>query len=107
MKQLYITRDITIPEDVEVTIDGYKVTIKGKKGTLVKDFSNFDAEIIKENNVLTIKAYFINKKKKSTVLSVVGYLNNMSKGGSKGYTYKSKIIFSHFPLTVEPDNKKK
>lgn len=107
MKQLYITRDITIPEDVEVTIDGYKVTIKGKKGTLVKDFSNFDAEIIKENNVLTIKAYFINKKKKSKILSVVGYINNMIKGVSKGYTYKSKIIFSHFPLTVEPDNKKK
>ena len=40
-------------------------------------------------------------------MAVVGYINNMIKGVTQGYVYKSKIVYSHFPLTVEPDNKKR
>ena len=33
-------KPIAIPQGVEVTIDGHKVTVKGPKGTLTDEFLN-------------------------------------------------------------------
>lgn len=107
MKQLYIARSIELPEDLKITVKDRHVTIEGPKGTLTRNFDPTDVEITKKGKKVDIKAYYINKKRKAATLAVVGYINNMIKGVMQGYTYKSKIVFSHFPLTVEPDNKKK
>ena len=107
MKQLYIERSIELPEDLKITVKDRYVTIEGPKGTLTRNFDPTDVEITKKGKKVDIKAYYINKKRKAATLAVVGYINNMIKGVMQGYTYKSKIVFSHFPLTVEPDNKKK
>lgn len=107
MKQLYIERSIELPEDLKITVKDRYVTIEGPKGTLTRNFDPTDVEITKKGKKVDIKAYYINKKRKAATLAVVGYVNNMIKGVMQGYTYKSKIVFSHFPLTVEPDNKKK
>lgn len=107
MKQLYIERSIELPEDLKITVKDRHVIIEGPKGTLTRNFDPTDVEITKKGKKVDIKAYYINKKRKAATLAVVGYINNMIKGVMQGYTYKSKIVFSHFPLTVEPDNKKK
>lgn len=107
MKQLYIERSIELPEDLKITVKDRHVTIEGPKGTLTRNFDPTDVEITKKGKKVDITAYYINKKRKAATLAVVGYINNMIKGVMQGYTYKSKIVFSHFPLTVEPDNKKK
>lgn len=107
MKQVYIEREVELPEDLTVQIKNNVVTIEGTKGTLTKNFENFDVELKKTKKKISVKAYYINKKKKANALAVVGYLKNMIKGVTEGYVYKSKIIYSHFPITVEPDNNKK
>ncbi|MHA1200072.1 MAG: 50S ribosomal protein L6 [Candidatus Heimdallarchaeaceae archaeon] len=107
MKQLYLQREIEVPEDLKLTIKNKVVTVEGPKGTLTRSFENVDFEISKKGKKVHIKAYYINKKRKAATLAVVGYINNMIKGTLEGYLSKSKIIFSHFPITVEPDNKKK
>ena len=107
MKQLYIEKDIELPEDLKVTIKGSLVTIEGSKGSLTKDFENANVELKKLKNKINVRAFYINKKKKGSTLAVVGLIENMITGVTEGYTYKSKIIFSHFPITVEPDNKKR
>ena len=45
---------ITVPEGVEVKIDGHNITVKGPKGTLERDL-NKNMEISLENNVITVK----------------------------------------------------
>ncbi|MBY9000114.1 MAG: 50S ribosomal protein L6 [Candidatus Heimdallarchaeota archaeon] len=107
MKQVYIERDVELLEDVKVTLEGFVVTMEGKKGKLIKDFENFKVELKQSKDKINVKSYFVDKKKKAKMLAVVGYLKNMMIGVTVGYTYKSKIIFSHFPITVEPDNKKR
>jgi len=107
MKLLYITKEIQIPDEVKVTIKDKIVTMEGTKGTLTKSFQNVEIEFKKTKKKLDITAYYINKRKKASTLAVVGHLENMIKGVTEGYVYKSKIIFSHFPITVEPDNKKR
>jgi len=107
MKQLYLENQIEVPEDLKIQVKNKTVTIEGPKGTLTKSFDNVDFDISKKGNKVNIKAYYINKKRKAATLAVVGHINNMIKGTLEGYVYKSKIIFSHFPITVEPDNNKK
>jgi large subunit ribosomal protein L6 len=107
MQQLYLEKDIELPENVTITLKGKIVTAEGAKGKLTKDFSDFDVELKKTKTKINVKAYFINKKKKAKALALVGYIQNMIKGVTEGYVYKSKIVYSHFPITVEPDNKKK
>ena len=107
MKQVYIEKTLEIPEDLKLTVKDKIVTVEGPKGTLTKNFDPADVEITKKGKIINVKAYYINRKRKAATLAVVGHINNMIKGVSEGYTYKAKIIFSHFPLTVEPDNNKK
>ncbi len=47
-------KPITVPSDVEVKIDGQKVTVKGPKGTLEREIHK-NMNISLENNVITIK----------------------------------------------------
>ncbi|MHA2357599.1 MAG: 50S ribosomal protein L6 [Candidatus Heimdallarchaeaceae archaeon] len=107
MKQLYIVKEILIPEEVKISIKGKTVTAEGTKGTLTKSFEKEDIELKKTKKKIDVTAYYINKRKKASTLAVVGHIENMIKGVSEGYVYKSKIIFSHFPITVEPDNNKR
>lgn len=107
MKHVYIEKDVELSEDVQVTIKDNVVTMEGKKGKLTKDFTDFKVVLKKTKDKINVKSYYVDKKKKAKILAVVGYLKNMMDGVTKGYVYKSKIIFSHFPITVEPDNKKR
>ncbi len=45
---------ITVPEGVEVKLDGHHIIVKGPKGTLERDL-NSNMEISLENNVITVK----------------------------------------------------
>ena len=47
-------KPITVPDDVEVKIDGQKITVKGPKGTLEKELHK-NMNVTLENNVITIK----------------------------------------------------
>ena len=47
-------KPITVPDDVEVKIDGQKITVKGPKGTLEKELHT-NMNVTLENNVITIK----------------------------------------------------
>ena len=46
-------KPITVPEGVEVKVNGQNVTVKGPKGTLEKEFHK-DMKINLEGNVITI-----------------------------------------------------
>ena len=67
MKQLYIEKDIELPEDLKVTIKGSLVTIEGSKGSLTKDFENANVELKKLKNKINVRAFYINKKKKGSL----------------------------------------
>ena len=45
---------ITVPEGVEVKLDGQKITVKGPKGTLEKELHK-NMEVTVDGNVITVK----------------------------------------------------
>jgi large subunit ribosomal protein L6 len=96
-----ISEDIQVPEDVQVTLEGKKFTVKGPKGTLVRDFSFAPIKMELNDKTIRIKATWPRKKESSLVGTLRSHLQNMITGVRKGYTYKVKIVFSHFPISVK------
>jgi len=105
MRAIEVARTIQIPEDVEVTLEGRKVTVKGAKGTLTRDFSYAPVLIEIDGKTVRIRAEWPRKKESSLVGTIFSHVQNMITGVRKGFTYKLKIVFSHFPISVKVKDK--
>ena len=101
MRAVEISKVLQIPDDVEVTLEGKKVTVKGAKGTITRDFSYATISMELQGKSLRIWANWPRKKESALVGTVHAHIKNMITGVKKGFTYKLKIVFSHFPISVK------
>ena len=92
---------VKIPDNVDIKVTGRDVTVKGEKGTLTRDFSHTAISILSEGDTVIVKTSWPHKKEVALVGTVSSQIQNMIKGVTKGFTYKLKIVFSHFPITVK------
>jgi large subunit ribosomal protein L6 len=100
-----ISKTIQVPENVDVSLVGKKINVKGAKGSLTRDFSFATIGIEGEGKNIRIWAKWPRKKEAALVGTIYSHINNMITGVTKGYTYKLKIVFSHFPITVKVQGK--
>lgn len=100
-----ISRTINVPDGVEVSLTGRKVTVKGEKGTLARDFSSATISIDAEGKDIRVWARWPRKKEAALVGTIYSHIQNMISGVQKGFTYKLKIVFSHFPISVKTQGK--
>lgn len=105
MRAVEVSRVIQVPDDVEVNIEGKKVTVKGAKGVLTRDFSQTPVSIELKGKNIHIWANWPRKRESALVGTVNAHIKNMITGVSKGFTYKLKIVFSHFPISVKIQDK--
>lgn len=95
---------VEIPQDITLTLDRLKLTIEGKKGKIIKDFSHMKkVDILYKDNTVKISSYFPRKSTEAKLGTLRSVLINAIEGVTKGYTYKMKIAYSHFPITVDTD----
>jgi len=92
---------IEIPDGVEVKVEGRVVTVKGAKGTLTRNFSEAPVSILQEGKTIKVQANWPRKTEAAVVGTVSSHIQNMIVGVTKGFTYKLKIVFSHFPISVK------
>jgi large subunit ribosomal protein L6 len=105
VKQALVEEMIEIPKDVSVDLTESTIIVKGPKGELKRDFSHAPVSIIKENNVIKTQNYFPRKKERALVGTIASHIRNMLKGVTDGFIYKMKIVYSHFPISVEVKGK--
>jgi large subunit ribosomal protein L6 len=96
-----ISRIIEVPDGVDLSMDNKTVTVKGEKGTLTRDFSFASISMESDGKTVRVWAEWPRKKEASLVGTIHSHIQNMITGVMKGYTYKLKIVFSHFPITVK------
>jgi len=101
-----VARRVEIPEGVTVKVDGKKVEVIGERGRLVRDFSNSPVSIDIEDNQVVVSTDQSNRKAIAMVGTVWSHINNMMKGVTKGFTYKLKIVYAHFPISVKVEGEK-
>jgi large subunit ribosomal protein L6 len=100
-----ITKTVQVPDDVTLTLKGKTVSIKGAKGSLTRDFSYAPISIEGEGKNVRISAKWPRKKEAALVGTIYSHITNMIVGVTKGFTYKLKIVFSHFPISVKYQDK--
>jgi large subunit ribosomal protein L6 len=102
------SEEIKVSSGVSVKIDGNKVSVKGPKGELQRDFSHATSiEILKSDDTLTIRSLTSRKRDTSLVMNLKTQIDNMLLGVTKGFEYKLKVAHSHFPITVKVDKGKR
>jgi large subunit ribosomal protein L6 len=100
-----ISKTIQVPDNVDLKLDGKKITAKGAKGSLTRDFSFAPISIEGEGKNIRVWATWPRKKEAALVGTIYSHINNMITGVTKGYSYKLKIVFSHFPISVKVQDK--
>ena len=101
MRQPEISRTVQVPDGVTINLEGKKVTVKGAKGTLKRDFSFIPISINADGNTVRVWAEWPRKKEAALIGTIHSHIQNMISGVQKGFTYKIKIVFSHFPISVK------
>jgi large subunit ribosomal protein L6 len=100
-KKLIAREVIEIPPDVEVRLSPSKVFVKGPRGEIERDLSHATVDIRRGDNELIIEAHWPDKRMAALVGTVKSHIENMMTGVLKGFTYKLKIVFAHFPISVK------
>ena len=94
---------ISIPEKVEVKVDGNLVKVKGPKGELVQKIADgFEVKI--ENGTLVIERPSEEKDAKSKHGLYRALINNMVKGVTEGYTKEQEFVGVGYRVTVTGQN---
>jgi large subunit ribosomal protein L6 len=91
---------IEVPKEVKAEIQGSKIKLSGKLGSLERDFTHTKVKIELKENKIFISSHMKSKRGKAMINTVNAHIKNMIQGITKGYTYKMQIVFSHFPINV-------
>ena len=106
MRAVESVKSVGVPEGVDVKIEGRIIFVKGEKGALTRDFSEAPLSLQLEDKKVIVQASWPRKREAALVGTVAAIIQNMITGVTKGYTYKLKIVFSHFPISVKVKEKK-
>ncbi|QOJ78057.1 50S ribosomal protein L6 [Infirmifilum lucidum] len=107
VKVFHVEERVKIPDGVKVSIDRKKVSVEGPLGRVERDFSYAKRiELSIEDNSVKVETYLANKREYSLVKTIASHINNMITGVTKGFRYKMKIVYAHFPMTLKVDKDK-
>lgn len=108
MVRAVVVKDyVDIPDGVTVSVDGHKVTVKGPKGEVVRDFSYAEkVRITVEDNKVVVSTFFAKRRDVAQVYAISAHIKNMILGVTKGFRYWLRIVYSHFPISVKVEGDK-
>ena len=112
---LFFNLDFLIFE-VDIEIKSRKVQVSGKLGKLERDFKHVSCELqvvdgididdpkmdeeAKAKKYVKLDMWFANRKQLATVRTVCSHIDNMIVGVTRGFLYKMRFVYSHFPINV-------
>ncbi|CAK9066901.1 60S ribosomal protein L9 [Durusdinium trenchii] len=101
MKTIAASRLVSIPDGVTVSVEARKVTVKGPRGELNRDFAHQSVEITKpDENTVKVEKFFGKKKELACIRSICASITNMITGVTKGFRYKLRLVYAHFPINA-------
>ena len=109
MKKIFSTQTIPWLEGVtDVDVKTRTVTVKGNRGELVRTFKlSADIFVNKAKKTVTVQIWFTKGREAASIRTVCSHITNMMLGVTKGYQYKMKFVYAHFPVNVNISDDKK
>ena len=104
MKIIHSTRTIPIPSSVKVDIHSRIVTVTGPRGKLTRSFKHLQADVTLQGkgdkSALKVDVWFGTVKQIAVIRTITSHINNMITGVTKGFEYRMKYVYAHFPVNV-------
>jgi len=104
MRDVLTTEELTIPEGVTVEIKSRLISVTGPRGVLKKNVRHINMDITlvkssKENKVL-LQVWQGGRKHVACLRTVRSLIENMITGVTKGFLYKMRAVYAHFPINT-------
>lgn len=101
MKYVQTDQFLTIPEGVSVDINARQVKVTGPRGELTKNLNHIKVSFFKEgDNQVRITVFNGERKHVAALRTVKALIANMITGVTKGFKYKMRYVYAHFPINV-------
>jgi large subunit ribosomal protein L6 len=95
------TRKVKIPEGVTVRIEGDLVKVQGPKGMLMREMYYPKVSLAIADREMTVSTESGRKKILAICGTFAALLQNMCTGVTKGYQYRMRVVYSHFPIQLK------
>lgn len=101
MKTIVSNQEVTIPEGVKVSTKNSIVTVSGPRGILKRSFAHAKLQIeMVGKRKIRVQKWFGTKSELAVVRTICTHIQNMIKGVTKGFQYKMRSVYAHFPINV-------
>ena len=100
-----IFAELDLPVNVKVRMEGNTFIVDGKLGTLRKDITKLPISVDLKDKKLVIRPPGTRKKDLAVTNTAKSIIQSMIKGVESGFTYKLKVVYAHFPISVKTKGK--
>ncbi|XP_021339065.1 60S ribosomal protein L9-like [Mizuhopecten yessoensis] len=101
MKIVQSNQLVKIQPGLTGSVKARKVIITGPRGTLTRSFRHLAVDIsMIGKNTIKVEKWYGKHKELAAVRTVCSHIENMMKGVTKGYLYKMRSVYAHFPINV-------
>lgn len=101
MKFVQTEQVLEVPEGVTLEIKAREIKVVGPRGTLTKNLKHIDVTFKKINNKqIKIVVHNGDRKHVAALRTVKSLIANLITGVTKGYKYKMRYVYAHFPINV-------
>ncbi|EIN10423.1 60S ribosomal protein L9 [Punctularia strigosozonata HHB-11173 SS5] len=110
MKDVLKTEEYEIPEGVTVEIKSRLITVTGPRGTLTKNVRHVNMDIQVQKGTPTKVTFAVwqgGRKHVAQLRTMRSLVENMVLGVTKGFRYKMRAVYAHFPINciIQEDGK--
>src|SRR5215831_3005906 len=92
---------IPVPEKVKVSEKHRILNVEGPLGKTRKNFKKIPVDLEVSGKNIKLKSLGTRKKDYAIFKTSESIINTLIKGVQYGYTFKMKIVYAHFPITVK------
>merc|ERR1719443_1377517 len=107
MKTILRSETLAVPDGCTITIKCRKVNVTGPRGKLFLDLSHLpiDLKVSEDGKTVTVERWFTSGKQAASIHTAISHVTNMIIGVTKGFKYKMRFVYAHFPINVAVVNK--
>ena len=108
MKTILASQTMDIPDGVKVEIKAKQIRVTGPRGQLTRNFKhlNLDLQMIEDGKKLKVEAWFGSRKTMAAIRTALSHVQNLITGVTKGYRYKMRFVYAHFPINASISSSK-
>lgn len=101
-----MTKEIGMPDNVNASVSGQLLLVKGPKGEAQKEFRQHRVSIRMDGKKIILESKGSTKEDKKIIGALAAHIKNMVSGSTQKHVYTLKICSGHFPMNVSTASNK-